>query len=108
MVVYAPVARNVPTRAAQHQRALPEAAEKRGQTCPKSSSPARTMERKVRRDGRPREGLSAGLENLVVPDPGVLEQVLFLRADHSLLPAITSERPNRFHVLPDSYVNELS
>jgi hypothetical protein len=37
-------------------------------------------------------------EDLVVPDPGVLEQVLLVGGDHRLLPALAGERPDRLDV----------
>jgi hypothetical protein len=39
-------------------------------------------------------------EDLVVPDPRVLEEVLLVRSDHGLLPALAGERPDRLDVLP--------
>src|SRR4051812_44472890 len=41
-------------------------------------------------------------------DPGVLEQVLLIRADHGLLPLLTGERPDRRDVLPYRDVQEFS
>src|SRR4029450_11645347 len=46
-------------------------------------------------------------EDLVVADPGVLEQVLLVRGDHGLLPALAGERPDRLDVLPDRDVHVL-
>jgi hypothetical protein len=42
-----------------------------------------------------------------VADPGVLEQVLLVRGDHGLLPALTGERGDRLDVLPDGDVDVL-
>src|SRR5262245_27360409 len=47
------------------------------------------------------------VEDLVVDDPRVAEQVLLVRGDDSLLPALTSECSYRFGVLPDRYVQIL-
>jgi hypothetical protein len=35
-----------------------------------------------------------------VPDPSVLEQVLLLRGDNGLLPALAGEPPDRLDILP--------
>jgi len=46
-------------------------------------------------------------EDLVVPDPGVLEQMLLIRGDHGLPPALAGERLDRLDVRPDRDVHLL-
>ena len=50
--------------------------------------------------------LAGHRENLVVRDPGVLEQMLLVRGDHGILPALTSERPDRLDILPNRNVRD--
>lgn len=50
--------------------------------------------------------LAGHRENLVVRDPGVPEQMLLVRGDHGILPALTSERPDRLDILPNRYVRD--
>jgi hypothetical protein len=40
-------------------------------------------------------------------DPGALEEVLLVRIDNGLLPAVPGERPDRLDVLPDRDIQVL-
>jgi len=51
---------------------------------------------------------SGCVDDLVVPDPGVFEQMLFFGGDHGLLPPFAGEGSDGLHIFPNGDVDEFS